>query len=100
MRYEFHAEALEEYRQAVAWYNQRESHLGLQFVNAVEDTIQRVLEAPRRWRIIEEDIRRCLTHVFPYAILYTIEPEFLLIVAVMHCSREPNYWKHRSSLSK
>jgi hypothetical protein len=23
----------------------------------------------------EEDVRRCLTPVFPYAVLYTIEPE-------------------------
>ncbi|MEP6707606.1 MAG: hypothetical protein ABJC05_08805, partial [Pyrinomonadaceae bacterium] len=30
-----------------------------------------------------------------YAILYTIEPEFVLIVSVGHCSREPGYWKER-----
>jgi toxin ParE1/3/4 len=32
---------------------------------------------------------------FPYGVLYTIEAEFILIVAVMHCSREPGYWKRR-----
>jgi toxin ParE1/3/4 len=48
-----------------------------------------------RWRVIEEDVRRCLTRVFPYAVLYTIETDFILIVAVMHCSREPGYWKSR-----
>jgi toxin ParE1/3/4 len=36
-----------------------------------------------------------VTHVFPYAVLYTIEPTFILIVAVMHCAREPGYWKTR-----
>jgi mRNA-degrading endonuclease RelE of RelBE toxin-antitoxin system len=25
----------------------------------------------------------------------TIESDYILIVAVMHCSREPGYWKHR-----
>ena len=50
---------------------------------------------PKRWRVIEEDVHRCLTRIFPYAILYTIEQDFLLIVAVMHCSREPGYWKLR-----
>ena len=39
--------------------------------------------------IIDEDVRRCLAHVFPYAILYTIETDYLLIVAVMHRSHEP-----------
>jgi hypothetical protein len=38
---------------------------------------------------------RCLVHVFPYAILYSIEAKYVLIVAVMHLSREPGYWRHR-----
>jgi toxin ParE1/3/4 len=45
--------------------------------------------------MIDEDIRRCLTQKFPYGILYTIEPDYILILAVMHCSREPGYWKNR-----
>ena len=95
MRYDFHPEALQEYRQATTWYAQREPRVALEFVEAVEDAIKRILESPTRWRVIEEDIRRCFTHVFPYAILYSIEQDFLLIVAVMHFSREPNYWKRR-----
>lgn len=95
MRYEFHPEALEEYRQAALWYAEREPELGLQFIGSVEDALKRVVDAPSRCRVIEEDVHRCLTHVFPYAILYTIEPDLLLIVAVMHCSREPGYWRLR-----
>lgn len=67
------------------------------FVEAIEEAIGRITDAPTRWRVIEEDIRRCLTRVFPFAILYTIEDNYLLLVAVMHCSREPGYWQHRVS---
>ena len=95
MKYEFHPEALEEYRQAALWYAEREPEIALRFIASVEDAISRVLDAPKRWRVIDEDVRRCLIRVFPYAVLYTIEADFLLIVAVMHCSREPNYWKLR-----
>ena len=95
MRYEFHPEALQEYGEAAHWYGARQPQLGLRFAGEVEDAIQRVADAPTRWRVIEEDVRRCLTSVFPYAILYTIEPEFVLIVAVMYCGREPGYWKER-----
>jgi len=95
MRYEFHPEALEEYREAANWYGDREPDLGSRFVGEVEDAIARVLDGPERWRVIEEDIRRCLTHVFPYAVLYTIESDFMLVVAVAHCAREPGYWKQR-----
>jgi hypothetical protein len=27
--------------------------------------------------------------------LYTIENDYVLIIAVMHCHREPGYWHHR-----
>jgi plasmid stabilization system protein ParE len=95
MRYEFHPEALDEYREATLYYAERDPALALRFVDAVENAIRRIPEAPERWRVLEEDVRRCLTRVFPYGVLYTIEPEFILIVAVMHCSREPGYWKRR-----
>lgn len=95
MRFEFHPEALEDYQQSVNWYAPRGTALSEGFMLAVEDAIFRVTEAPERWRVIEEDVRRCLTRVFPYGILYTIESDYILIVAVMHCGREPGYWRDR-----
>ncbi|OGQ17651.1 MAG: plasmid stabilization protein [Deltaproteobacteria bacterium RIFCSPHIGHO2_02_FULL_60_17] len=95
MRWEFHPEALEEYREATLYYVERDPALALRFVEAVEDAIRRIVESPERWRVLDEDVRRCLTRVFPYGVLYTIEPDFILIIAVMHCSREPGYWKRR-----
>jgi plasmid stabilization system protein ParE len=69
--------------------------VALRFIASVEDAIKRIVDAPTHWRLIDEDVRRCLTHIFPYAVPYTIETDFLLIVAVMHCSREPGYWRLR-----
>ena len=95
MRYKFHPEALEDYQQAASWYSERGSALSFRFVNAIEQAISKVVQTPERWTVIEDDVHRCLTHVFPYGILYTIESDFVLIVGVMHCSREPGYWRHR-----
>ena len=95
MRYEFHPEALAEYENAAVYYAQSQHGLELRFIGAVEDVVKRIQEAPQRWRILEDDIRVCLTRVFPYAILYTIERDYVLILAVMHCHREPGYWRNR-----
>ena len=89
MRYEFHPEALIEYEEAARYYASCQEGLELRFIAAVEHAIQQILEAPDRWRILEEDIRRCLTRVFPYAVLYTIEADYVLIIAVMHCHGSP-----------
>jgi len=95
MRHEFHPEAYAEYEEAARYYAERDPDLGSRFIAAVEEAIERICDSPARWRVIDEDVRRCLTHVFPYGVLYTIETEVVLIVAVMHCSREPGYWKAR-----
>lgn len=58
-------------------------------------TLDRIAEAPDRWRILEQDVRRCLVPVFPYVVLYSIESDYVLIIAIMHCSREPGYWNQR-----
>ncbi len=69
--------------------------MDLRFIVCVENAIEAILEDPLRWRRFVEDVRRCLTRLIPYAIMYTIEADFILIVAVAHCSREPGYRKHR-----
>ena len=95
MKYVFHPEALTEYALAVEFYAERDVEVAQAFIDAVEDAIFRIVQSPTRWPVIDEDIRRCLVHKFPYGILYTLEEDFISIAAVMHCSREPNYWKQR-----
>ena len=97
MTYDFHPEARLEYREAAVFYEARRSGLGAAFTLEVEAAIDRILEAPERWRVIEQDVRRCLSHTLPYGILYPVEREGILIVAVMHLRRRPGYWKSRLS---
>ena len=90
--YEFHPEALSEYESAAQYFAERQPGLD---IASIEATIQRICESPRSWRVFDGEVRRCVAHVFPYAVLYSIEPDHVLIIAVMHCSREPGYWRHR-----
>ena len=95
MRYVFHPEALNEYAEAVQYYTEQRVEVAQAFVNAIEDTVYRIREVPTRYAAIDEDVRRCMARKFPYGVLYTIEQDYILILAVMHCSREPGYWKSR-----
>lgn len=95
MRHAFHPEALAEYASAVRGYEQSQPGLGARFIEHVEAAIVSVCESPERWPILEQDIRRRLTRIFPFAILYTIEEGYILIVAVTHCHRRPRYWRTR-----
>lgn len=95
MNFAFHPEALIEFEDAALYYAQKQPGLELRFIASVEACIRRITQRPSSYPVLEQDIRRCLTRVFPYAVLYTVEPEFILIVAVMHCHRKPNYWRER-----
>ena len=96
MRFEFHPQALAEFEQAARYYEERQPSLGLRFYSSVEAALQNIVEAPVQWPLLNHDIRRYLTRVFPYAVLYTVEPKYVLVVAVMHCHQKPGYWLART----
>jgi toxin ParE1/3/4 len=95
MRYVFHPEAFAEYSEAVKYYTEQRVEVAQAFINAIEDTVYRIRESPTRYVAVDGEVRRCMARKFPYGILYTIEQDYILILAIMHCSREPRYWKSR-----
>ncbi len=95
MRVAFHPEARREYLDSAAFHAAVRPGLGAEFTREIESVLKQICGDPERWRLFQKDVRRCLTKRFPYAVLYTIEQDYILIVAVMHGSRKPDYWRHR-----
>jgi plasmid stabilization system protein ParE len=95
MSFAFHPEAEEEFVQAVVYYEGCEPGLGIDFSREIYASIQNALDYPAMWPKIEEVVRRCLVHRFPYGVLYSIEPDGIFILAIMHLHRDPDYWKQR-----
>ena len=89
IRAEFHPEALAEFEAAVGYYEFLQPGLSIRFIVSVESALQSVLEAPEAWPALVPGVRRRLTRVFPYALLYSVESDHVLILAVMHCHQKP-----------
>jgi toxin ParE2 len=53
---------------------------------------KRIAEYPETWSLERGDIRKCLLHKFPYKLLYSIEKDHIIIIAVAHQHRKPEYW--------
>ncbi|HXP60069.1 MAG TPA: type II toxin-antitoxin system RelE/ParE family toxin, partial [Dongiaceae bacterium] len=77
------------------YYNRQVPGLGDAFVDEVEIGIGAILNGPTVWRVVEDDVRRYLIRRFPYGIYYTIEDDVIVIWAVGHLHRDPDYWQHR-----
>ncbi len=96
MLLKFLSEAEDELIEAIDYYNEQKVDLGFEFDDEVRNTLRRILQNPKAWPPISKRARRCRTKRFPYGIVYQIRDNMILIVAVMHLHREPNYWKPRT----
>lgn len=87
--------ALIELSEACQFYEQEFSGLGERFEQEVKRAIKRMIQYPQAWQKERGDIRKCLLHKFPYKILYSLESDHLLILAIAHLHRKPDYWVDR-----
>lgn len=91
----FHELALEEFQDAYQWYEQRRSGLGTEFMDAVDEVVQRILANPLSFPKAYRQRRKALPARFPYLVIYELHGDVILIVAVIHASRNPVRWKER-----
>ncbi len=91
----FHPEAEAEMIQAAQYYELLQSDLGRRFLTSMQESINRVKINPSLYPVIDLDVQRCLTKTFPFGILFRDSFKQIVIVAVMHLHRDPDYWKTR-----
>jgi plasmid stabilization system protein ParE len=91
----FHIDAEAEMVAAATYYEAQQPDLGRRFLAAVQDAVNRVAVNPHLFPTVDLDVRRCLTRAFPFGILFRDRSDAIIIMAVMHMHRDPNYWKTR-----
>jgi plasmid stabilization system protein ParE len=82
-----------ELREARDYYDVQQPGLGSEFVHEIETATERILQHPEAWGILTPGIRRCLTHRFPYGIIYSRSDNEIIIISVFHLKRHPRSWR-------
>lgn len=82
---------------AVAWFDAQSQGLGIRFLDDIDRTVRRIVSFPLSCEEISADIRRCLLTRFPYGIVYGVDNDTIVVIAVAHLHREPRYWIDRLS---
>lgn len=95
MKSEFLPEADEEFREAVRYYEDEAPGVGLRFIAEVRRGVTFITENPFAAAAIGSGTRRKVLNHFPYSLLYAVESELVVIVAVAHQKRRPRYWRGR-----
>ena len=91
----FDPDARAEFLAVVEYYEECQTGLGRRFREAMEAQVDAIGIMPFRFRVLHPPFRRCLVPQFPYSIIFSIEPEFILVIAVAHAKRKPGYWHDR-----
>lgn len=83
--------------EAAVWYENEQSGLGGEFVTAVSQAIDCLVENPllvsRRHRL--RDIRWTRPRRFPYRIVYEVRESTVVVICVSHSSRDEHHWRER-----
>ena len=95
MKIEFLPLAKSELDDAVEYYNLQVQGLGNRYKSEARETINRISIFPTAWQEVKSEIRRCIMHRFPYNIYYSIQDDIILILAIAHQHRKPDYWIDR-----
>ena len=95
MKATFHPEAREELLASVVYYNAEEPGLGAEFLQSVAECIGRIRDFPESYPRILANYRRAGVRKFPYGIVYLAGDDGLVLVAVMHNRRSPDYFLDR-----
>lgn len=82
---------------AVEFYEAEAPGLGADFLAMLRHAIDVVSSTPEIGSRYAAGTRRIILQRFPFSLIYEITPDQLLVVAVAHHRRRPDYWQQRCS---
>ena len=80
---------------AFEWYENERPGLGLEFLDELRATYNRIADGPLKYQELRGSIRRALLRRFPYAVYFAIEGDVVVVVAVLRARRDPAEWQRR-----
>jgi plasmid stabilization system protein ParE len=89
--------AEEDLKLAAGWYAAQRDRLDIEFIQEIENTIQRIQQNPRQFAIVRKQIRMSIVKRFPYGVYFFVTGEVINVFAVFHFSRNPKTLKQRTT---
>jgi plasmid stabilization system protein ParE len=91
----FVSAARREFLAEIGYYNQEQAGLGARFTAAVEKAAARAPAFPHAGSPAAGNTRRVLLQGFPFCVVYREVTDGIVIFAIAHQARRPNYWAAR-----
>lgn len=92
MRIRYTLAARDDRAEAYRFYRERGIHVARAFDRDLRSALDLLRERPRIGTTFVADLRRKLLDRFPYSVLYRVQKDGILVVALRHDRREPGHW--------
>jgi plasmid stabilization system protein ParE len=89
-------EAEQDLADAAAWYEGQRQGLGHEFLDEVLTMLSSIAETPLIYPDVYKGTRRAVIHRFPFSVYFRAESVTIVVITVMHGSRNPHHWKGRT----
>jgi plasmid stabilization system protein ParE len=89
--------AREDLRDSYLWYETQRKGLGAEFLSEVLATLRRAAGQFALFPVVDHEyhVRRALLKRFPYKVFFTVEPDRIVVHAIINASRSEGVWKSR-----
>lgn len=91
--------AQRELSKAAKFYETARAGLGIEFIGEFDKAVETILDNTRIGQVVVETgsdvLQEFILSRFPYRLIYSIETDAILIIAVAHQHRQPLYWRGR-----
>jgi plasmid stabilization system protein ParE len=89
-------EARGDITEALSGFRDISPELSTRFGAELERVYSSIAEYPQMHPVVYGKFRRALLRKFPYSLFYTVEESLILVVGVVHQSRDESTWKRRA----
>lgn len=90
MRIRYTDKALFDLEIAFDWYENQFPGLGLEFLDCIEEKIQKIKDMPKAYPVHHENFRRALLRRFPFSIFFTVEEQIIVLHAIFDNRQSPD----------
>ena len=88
-------EAESDLAEAAAWYECQRPGLGRDFLNEVEGMLESIASRPASYPQVYRSVHRAIIKRFPFSVFYLVVGVEVVVLAVLHSTRDPSKWQGR-----
>lgn len=82
--------------EAHAWYAARSPQAAARFLDTIAMVLAEIEARPESFPQVHRSVRRALLPRHPFGMYFTLDPDRITVLAVVHSRRHPRRWQRRA----